>query len=151
MELLLYQESNHKKQGQLASQDIHQRSKILIKGSSFDSNTCKVSAKSDFLEYQVLAQDDEFNYTDTPTASWVGMAQVMSESPMVNMTVETPAIYREDDSIFTLHPNRQNTGGAAQGPASSTDGTSNVAAQTQKDEMKSPLQKLTIMSQKAWR
>ncbi len=50
--------------------------------------------------------DDEFNFTDTPTSSWFP-AQVQFEILEVAAREEIPAMYWDQGSVSTFHPNHQ--------------------------------------------
>jgi hypothetical protein len=70
----------------------------------------QVSSTSDVWIRHALALDDELNFTDTPTTSWQNSAQVQFDMPEVDMTGDTPALYRDQDSVSTFHPNRHTKG-----------------------------------------
>ncbi len=72
--------------------------------SVWDPITKQVSSTSDVWIRNALALDDELNFTDTPTASWMPSDHVQFDMPDVTMTDETPAMYQDQDSVSTFHP-----------------------------------------------
>lgn len=76
---------------------------MVFKGLHGHQNSQVFSTNDVWIHY-VLALDDELNFTDTPTSSWFP-AHAQFEIPDIVARGKTPAIYRDQDSVYTFHPN----------------------------------------------
>jgi hypothetical protein len=63
----------------------------------------QVSSTTDVWVSNALALDDELNFTDTPTSTWFP-TQAQFDIPEVAARGETPAMYRDQDSVSTSTP-----------------------------------------------
>jgi hypothetical protein len=79
---------------------------VTHQSSVWDPITKQVSSTTDVWISNALALDDELNFTDTPTSSWFP-AQVLFEVPDVAVRKDTPALYRDQDSVSTFHSNHR--------------------------------------------
>jgi hypothetical protein len=72
----------------------------------WDPVTKQVSSTTDAWFSSALALDNELNFTDIPTSTWFP-AQVQFDIPAVSIGGATLALYRDQDSVSTFHPNQR--------------------------------------------
>jgi hypothetical protein len=83
-----------------------EEAKTMHRSSVWDPVTKQVSSTTDAWISGALALDDELNFTDIPTATW-SPAQVQFDIPAISTGGATSALFRDQDSVSTFHPNQR--------------------------------------------